>query len=91
MAQTHTIESSVHGFHSMKKHIGRLLFFKHSFIFHETILANHFNHNMSHEMSLYLIKLIFLSVLYIKFILISILYVKNPNESVYIVVVFEAI
>jgi hypothetical protein len=41
--------------------------FKHSLIIH-SLLANHVNHNMSrdHEEALYLIKLIFISILYIK-------------------------
>jgi hypothetical protein len=47
---------------------------------------------MSREEALkYLIKPIFISILYIKLHLISILYIKNTNETASIVVVFEAI
>jgi hypothetical protein len=38
------------------------IYFKHSL----SLLANHVNHNMSREEALYLIKLIFISILYIK-------------------------
>jgi hypothetical protein len=50
-------------------------------------MANHVNHNMSREEALYLIKLIFISILYIKVkksILISTLYIKNTNETAFI-------
>ena len=65
------------------------LAFSHSLIIHKP-LANHINHNMSREVSLYLIKLIFISIFLIKFILIGVLIIKNTSEAASIVVVFKA-